>query len=53
MKTANDERVQTGIRLPATLVKDVKHLSLDLGRSYTSLIEEALNDLLAKYKSQG
>jgi predicted DNA-binding protein len=45
-----NEKKQTGIRLDAGCITALKHLSLDLKRSYTSLIQEAVDDLLKKYK---
>jgi predicted DNA-binding protein len=50
MENKNEKR-QTGVRLDAESIKALKHLSLDLGRSYTSLVQEAVEDLLKKYKA--
>jgi len=43
------EKKQTAIRLDGALIKDLKRLALDLDRSYTSLIEEGIKLVLAKY----
>jgi predicted transcriptional regulator len=42
----------TGIRLDPSIINGLKHLAIDLKRSYTSLAEEAFKDLLAKYKAK-
>lgn len=46
-------RKQTGVRLDAELIKTLKHLAVDTGRSFTSLVEEAVQDLLKKHKKKG
>ncbi|HVO65991.1 MAG TPA: ribbon-helix-helix domain-containing protein [Syntrophales bacterium] len=45
-------RKQTGVRLDAELIKTLKHLAVDTGRSFTSLVEEAVQDLLKKHKKK-
>jgi len=45
-------RKQTGVRLDAELIKAVKHLAVDTGRSFTSLVQEAVEDLLKKYQKK-
>jgi len=42
-------RKQTGVRLDAEMIKALKHLAVDLGRSSSSLMSEAVEDLLKKY----
>jgi len=44
------KREQSGVRLRPDLVKDLKHLALDLGKPYNVLIEEAIEDILQKYQ---
>jgi predicted transcriptional regulator len=46
------KREQSGVRLRPDLVKELKHLALDLEKPYNILIEEAIEDLLQKYKSR-
>jgi predicted DNA-binding protein len=52
MNTESEKPVKkvTGVRLDPAIVKELKYLSVDLGRSVTNLLEEAAEDLLAKYK---
>ena len=42
----------TGIRLDAEIIQELKHLAVDLKRSYTNLVDEAIRDLLQKYKAK-
>ncbi len=44
---------QTGVRLDPELIKAVKHLAVDKGRSFSSLVSEAVEDLLKKYLKKG
>lgn len=44
-----EKTILKGFRIPEKLDKDLKHLSVDLDRSVTSLVIEALNDLIDKY----
>jgi len=37
-------------RVDKEAIKDLKHLAVDEGRSLGSLLEEAIKDLLKKYK---
>ena len=43
---------QTGVRLDSELIKAIKHLAVDTGRSFRSLISEAAEDLLKKYEKK-
>jgi predicted DNA-binding protein len=47
-----DTRKQTGVRLDSEIIKAVKHLAVDTGRSFTSLVQEAVEDLLKKYQKK-
>ncbi|WP_155321965.1 ribbon-helix-helix domain-containing protein [Desulfosarcina ovata] len=38
-------------RVDEDRIKDLKHLAVDTGRSLGDLLEEAIQDLLAKYKT--
>jgi predicted DNA-binding protein len=42
-------RKQTGVRLDEELLRTLKHLAVDTGRSASSLMTEAVEDLLKKY----
>lgn len=44
------KREQTGVRLRPDLVTDLKHLALDLKKPYNVVLEEAIEDILKKYK---
>jgi predicted DNA-binding protein len=44
---------QTGVRLDLELIKAVKHLAVDIDRSFASLVSEAIEDLLKKYSKKG
>ena len=46
-------RKQTGVRLDSEMIKAVKHLAVDTGRTFNSLVEEAVEDLLRKYSKKG
>jgi hypothetical protein len=46
------QKKQSGVRLPAEMLKSLKHLSIDLERSLTSLLTEAAADLLKKYEKK-
>jgi len=46
-------RKQTGVRLDAELIKTLKHLAVDTERSVSSLMSEAVEDLLKKYSKKG
>jgi hypothetical protein len=40
-------------RIENDLQKDIKKLAIDLEKPFNDIIEEALRDLLEKYKSKG
>lgn len=44
------QRQQTGLRLRPDVMREIKHLGIDLERPTNVLVEEALMDLLRKYK---
>ena len=46
-------RKQAGVRLDAEIIKALKHLAVDTGRTFNSLVEEAVQDLLKKYIKKG
>lgn len=43
-------RKQFGLRLAIDLMKEVKHLAVDEGKSMNELVEEGLRELLRKYR---
>jgi len=43
---------QTGVRLDPELIKAIKHLAVDTGRSFSSLVSEAVQDLLKKHSKK-
>lgn len=45
-----DTKKQAAVRLKPEIIKKVKYLALDLDRSFNSLMEEAVEDLLKKYQ---
>ena len=45
-------RQQLGARVNADMIKKIKHLAIDKDVSFNVLIEEALEDLLKKYKQK-
>jgi len=45
-------RKQYGLRLEAQLMKEVEHLSVDEEKWLNELVEEALRDLLKKYREK-
>ncbi len=54
----SDERPGTdrkayGLRLDQALMKDLKYLGDDQDRNMNDLVEEAIRDLLKKYKKKG
>ncbi len=54
METPKDSiKKQTGVRLDANLIKNLKHLSVDLDRSLTDILDEAVRDILKKYQKKG
>jgi len=46
-------RKQYGLRLDLHLMREVEHLTVDQQRFLNELVEEALRDLLKKYKDKG
>ncbi len=46
------KRQQLGARVSVDLIKQVKHLAIDKEVSFNVLIEEALQDILKKYKQK-
>jgi len=46
-------RKQTGVRLDSEIIKAVKHLAIDSGKTFNSLVEEAVQDLLKKHQKKG
>ena len=44
----SSNRKMFGIRLPDSLMKEVKHLAVDEGRPMNDLVEEALREFLKK-----
>jgi len=42
-----------GIRLPDSLMKEIKHLAVDEGRPMNDLVEEALREFLKKSRIKG
>ncbi len=46
------KRQQFGARVNPEMIKKLKHLAIDKGISFNVLIEEALEDILKKYKQK-
>lgn len=44
------KKKQAGVRLEPDLIKKLKHIAIDMERSFNSLVEEAVEDLLKKYR---
>ncbi len=44
------QRKPLGVRISPELIKQIKHLAIDKGKPLNILIEEALTDILKKYK---
>ena len=42
-----------GLSLDLALMKEVKHLAVDEDRNMNDVLEEAMRDLLKKYKRKG
>jgi uncharacterized protein (DUF4415 family) len=54
MKSTNEPtKKQTGVRLDTDLIKSLKYLSVDLDRSLTDILDEAVRDILKKYQEKG
>ena len=47
------ERKVYGLRVEKALYQEVQHLGIDLERNANDLLEEAMRDLLKKYKKRG
>jgi hypothetical protein len=47
------ERKVYGLRVEKALYQEVQHLGIDLERNANDLLEEAMRDLLKKYKKKG
>jgi predicted DNA-binding protein len=45
-------RKLTGVRLDAEMIKTLKHLAVDTGRSLSALMGEAVEDLLKNYSKK-
>ena len=52
-KKSTKERKMYGLRLEKALMQAVQHLGVDFERNANDLVEEALRDLLKKYKRRG
>ncbi len=50
-KPLSVKRKQSGVRLDPHLVKNLKHLAIDREVPINDLLEEAIKDLLNKYKT--
>jgi hypothetical protein len=46
------QRQQFGLRLDPQLMREIKHLSVDEQKQLNELTEEALRDLLKKYREK-
>lgn len=46
------ERKVFSTRLDQDVIKELKHLAVDEGRALNDLLEEAIQDLLKKYKQK-
>ncbi len=47
------KRKSYGLSLDPDLMKEVRHLAVDEDRNVNDLLEEAMKDLLKKYKKKG
>ncbi|MCA9469815.1 MAG: hypothetical protein KC643_30825 [Nitrospira sp.] len=47
------DRKAYGLRLDQGLMKELKYLGVDQDRNMNDLVEEAIKDLLKKYKKKG
>ncbi|CAI4029898.1 hypothetical protein DNFV4_00318 [Nitrospira tepida] len=48
----SSDRKMFGIRLPDSLMKEIKHLAVDEGKPMNELVEEGLRDLMKKYREK-
>jgi len=46
------DRRPYGLRLDQDLMREIKHLAVDHDRAMNDLVEEALQDMLKKYKER-
>jgi len=51
MKETKEERVVFGVRVRKDLVKELKKLAVEQDKKYGELLEEAIRDLLEKYRN--
>ncbi len=51
-KQTPSERKMYGLRLSQNLMREIKHLGVDEGKPMNELSEEALRDLLKKYREK-
>lgn len=49
-ETNSPDRKAYGLRLNQSLMKELKYLGVDYDRNLNDLVEEAIRDLLKKYK---
>jgi len=47
------DRKAYGLRLEQALMKELKYLGVDQDRNMNDLVEEAIRDLVKKYKKKG
>ena len=52
-ETSGSDRKAYGLRLDKTLMKELKYLGVDQDRNMNDLVEEAVRDLVKKYKKKG
>lgn len=50
---AGGKRKTYGLSLDQELMKEVKHLAVDEDRNVNEMLEEAMRELLKKYKKKG
>ena len=51
-KKSTNERKMYGLRLAQDMMREIKHLGVDEGKPMNDLVEEALRDLLKKYREK-
>jgi hypothetical protein len=49
---STEDRKPYGLRLDQALMREIKHLAVDHDRAINDLVEEALQDMLKKYKDR-
>ena len=52
-KPSNTERKQYGLRINMQIMTRLEHLAVDEKKFLNELVEEAIEDLLKKYKKKG